>query len=214
MRAKLEKKVGKVNKEELIEFEDEIKVLWEAGKIHCPVHFCGGNEDQLISYFQKVKPDDWIFSTWRSAYHWLLHTGDAEFLRRKILVDNNSMHIIDLDRRFISTAIVGGNCAPAVGTAYAIKIKGGTSHVHCFIGDGGCDQGWFWEALRYAVGQDLPITFIIENNNRSVCTDVDTRWGAFDMEMCPEAFKDSSKIYYYEYLPTYPHVGTGKWVNW
>ena len=207
-----------MTKEELIAFEDEIKVLWEAGKIRCPHHFCGGNEDQLISYFQKVKPEDWVFSTWRSAYHWLLKTNDADFLRRKILVENNSMHIIDIPRKFISTAIVGGNVGPAVGTAKAIKLKGGTNWVHCFVGDGGCDQGWFWEALRYAEGWDLPVTFVIENNNRSVCTDIKTRWGPNDY-LCtyPRLFSsmmESRKVYYYEYTPTYPHVGTGKWVNW
>jgi len=203
-----------MTKQELIAFEDEIKVLWEAGKIHCPVHFCGGNEDQLISYFQKVKPDDWVFSTWRSAYHWILKTGDKEWLREKILVQNNSMHIIDLTRKFISTAIVGGNCAPAVGTAKAIKLKGGTNWVHCFIGDGGCDQGWFWEALRYANGWDLPITFVVENNNRSVCTDIKTRWGDKDIMLYGTEKSVNGKIYYYSYTPTYPHVGTGKWVNW
>jgi pyruvate dehydrogenase E1 component alpha subunit len=201
-----------MTKEELIAFENEIKVLWEAGEMRCPHHFCGGNEDQLIGYFQKVKPDDWVFSTWRSAYHWLLKTGDKEWLRGKILVQNNSMHIIDLTRKFISTAIVGGNCAPAVGTAKAIKLKGGTNWVHCFIGDGGCDQGWFSEAVRYARGWNLPITFIIEDNNRSVCTDIQTRWGPWDNFKC-FSHNNIDHLYYYSYTPTYPHVGTGKWVQ-
>jgi pyruvate dehydrogenase E1 component alpha subunit len=200
-----------MTKEELIAFEDEIKVLWEAGKIRCPHHFCGGNEDQLISYFQKVKPDDWIFSTWRSAYHWLLKTNDADFLRHKILVENNSMHIIDIPRKFISTAIVGGNVGPAVGTAKAIKMKGGTNHVHVFCGDGGADEGFFWEALRYAQGQDLNITFVIENNNRSVCTPIKDRWGAKDNWI--ERLKTELKVYYYEYSPTYSHCGTNTFVR-
>ncbi len=200
-----------MTKEKLIAFENSIKKFWETGKIHCPHHFCGGNEDQLIEYFKRIKPEDWIFSTWRNAYHWLLKTGDVEFLYNKILEENNSMHIIDISRKFISTAIVGGQCAPAVGTAYAIKMKGETNWVHCFCGDGCVDSGWFWEALRYAIGQDLPITFIIENNNRSVCTDIKTRWGWNDIML--EWISTWPKVYYYEYTPTYPHCGTSKWVN-
>ncbi len=199
-----------MTKQELITFEDSIKELWEAGKIHCPHHFCGGNEDQLIEYFKRVNPEDWIFSTWRNAYHWLLKTGDKEFLRRKIYEENNSMHIIDLSRKFISTAIVGGHCAPAVGTAYAIKMKDGKEHVHCFIGDGGCDSGWFFEALRYADGWDLPITFIIEDNDRSVCTPVKVRWGENDNQLYGGFHP---RIYYYKYIPTYPHVGTDKFID-
>ncbi len=199
-----------MTKEELIAFENSIKKLWEAGKIHCPHHFCSGNEDQLIEYFKRVKSDDWVFSTWRNAYHWLLKTEDTEFLRKKICEENNSMHVIDLSRKFISTAIVGGQCAPAVGTAYAIKLKGGTDHVHCFCGDGTCDSGWFFEALRYADGWDLPITFIIEDNDRSVCTPVKVRWGENDNQLYGGFHPH---IYYYRYIPTYPHIGTNKFIN-
>ena len=200
-----------MTKEELIAFENEIKVLWEAGKIHCPHHFCGGNEDQLLEYFQKVKPNDWVFSTWRSAYHWLLKTGDEKYLYDKITVDHNSMHIIDLDRRFISTAIVGGNCAPAVGVAKGIRLRGGVNWVHCFVGDGCTDEGWFWEALRYAQGQDLDITFVVENNNRSVCTPIKNRWGIRDNWV--EKLKTEPKVYYYEYQALYPHCGSGKYIQ-
>jgi len=202
-----------ITKQDLIDFEDDMRILWESGHIHCPHHFCGGNEDILIDYFDKrVKPHDWIFSTHRNTYHWLLWTGDREWLRNQILKEQNSMHLIDLRRRFISTAIVGGNVAMAVGTAKAIRIAGGDQHVHCFIGDGACDQGWFWEALRYAIAQDLPITFVIENNNRSVETTIEQRWGQKDKAMLD--LWDTSKIFFYHYTPTFPHVGTGVQIQW
>jgi len=198
-----------MNKEELIAFEEGLKTLWHEGKIKCPHHFCGGNEDVLIKYFKDhVGPKDWVFSTHRSAYHWLLKTGDTEFLMDQILNKNNSMHIIDLKRRFISTAIVGGGCGPAVGTARAIYEAGDNERVHCFVGDGAMDQGWFWEAIRYAIGWELPIVFIIEDNNRSVCTDKATRWGKMiNIDSWPHIFR-------YEYKATYPHCGDGRAIEW
>ena len=206
-----------MNKEQLIAFEKDIEEKWNKGLIHCPVHFCGGNEVQLIGYFNEhVKPNDWILSTWRNHYHWLLATEDEQFLLNKILKENNSMHIIDLKRKFISTAIVGGNAAMAVGIAKAIKLNGGKEKVHCFIGDGGCDSGWFWEALRYARGNDLNIKFIIENNNRSVCTDIKTRWGEKDnlrLNLESMGYMKDEKIYYYEYIAQYPHCGTNTFVR-
>lgn len=203
-----------MNKADLIKFTRKLKSLWEHGKIKCPWHACGGNEIQLIEYFTKYVDckNDWVFSTWRNNYHYLLKTGNEKFLMNKILKENNSMHIIDLGNKFISTAIVGGNCNMAVGTAYALKLAGKPGRVHCFIGDGGCDQGWFFEALRYSYGQNLPITFVVENNFRSVCTDIKTRWGVHDTFM--DSLKNYSKVYYYEYIPTYPHVGTGRRVEW
>lgn len=202
-----------ITKEDLISFETDMRILWHTGKIKCPHHFCGGNEGQLIEYFRKhVRPDDWVFSTHRNAYHWLLKTGDVAYLEKQILKHNNSMHIIDVKRRFISTAIVGGNVGPAVGVAKAIKIAGSLEHVHCFVGDGATDQGWFWEAYRYANFFDLPITFIIEDNNRSVESNKAARWGhpfRFDF-----INSQSHKIYYYQYTPTYPHCGDGRAIEW
>ena len=197
-----------MTKQELIDFENSVALLWRNGLIKTPVHFCGGNEDQLIEYFKRVGPDDWVFSTHRNAYHWLLKTGDTGYLIKQIMA-GNSMHIIDLSRRFISSAIVGGNCGPAVGTAYAIKLARSGEHVHCFVGDGATDQGWFFEAMRYAVGQELPITFIIEDNNRSVETTVIQRWG-----VRASTFPDNTKVFRYSYKPTYPHCGDGALISW
>jgi len=204
--------VNKLGIKELIAFEERIKREWEAGRIRCPHHFCGGNEVELLNYFYMfVKPGDWVFSTHRNAYHYLLHTDNTEYLFDQIVNRRNSMHIIDLPNRFVSTGIVGGNCAPAVGTALGIKLAGGNERVHCFVGDGACDQGWFFEALRYAAGQELPITFIIEDNDRSVATPYKERWGKG--QSWPQVFNGPEYVYRYKYTPNYPHVGTGKHVE-
>jgi pyruvate dehydrogenase E1 component alpha subunit len=101
-----------------------------------------------------------------------------------------------------------------VGVASAIKRDGKNTHVWTFLGDGATDEGAFYEAHRYAVGHDLPITFIIEDNNRSVETPDSVRWGASTAE---KGFKDCNvaedKILYYSYKPTRPHVGTGTYVH-
>ena len=58
--------------EKLIQFEQDIVNLWESGKIRGPIHLSNGNEEQLIEIFKRVKETDWVFSTWRSHYHWVL----------------------------------------------------------------------------------------------------------------------------------------------
>jgi TPP-dependent pyruvate/acetoin dehydrogenase alpha subunit len=52
--------------------------------------------------------------------------------------------------------------------------------VWVFLGDGGIDESWFYESWRYSVGHDLPIYFVVEDNNRSVCTTRQQRWGIYD----------------------------------
>ena len=62
-----------LNSKDLIKFELKIKKIYEEGKIKAPIHLSGGNENQLIKIFKKIKRNDWVISNWRSHYHALLH---------------------------------------------------------------------------------------------------------------------------------------------
>lgn len=201
----------------LVTFEDEVRKLWEAGQIRCPVHFSGGNEEELLSIFREVKKDDYVFSTHRNHYHFLLHGGSSARLMAELLRQpdgicrgrSGSMCTIDRGRNFFSTAIVGGGCGIAVGVAWALKQQGSTRGVWCFVGDGAVDGGHFWEAVHYAEGQELPIAFVIEDNDRSTCTTKKARRGEWEPAYVPYP----SSCRYYGYNPTYPHVGSGKYVQ-
>ena len=52
-----------LDKNDLINFEEEIKKIYESGKIKAPIHLSGNNEEQLIKIFKKIKKNDWVFST-------------------------------------------------------------------------------------------------------------------------------------------------------
>ncbi len=194
-----------MNKQELICFENKIKELWEQAKIPYPVHFSGGNEEQLIKIFKEIKPKDYVFSTHRGHYHYLLHGGSIESLKRKIMT-GDSMHIFNKEINFLTSSIVAGIPAIAVGVALALKKKNSKNKVWCFVGDGAEDEGHFYEAVRYVDGWDLPCTFIIEDNDRSVKTLKKDRYGKSEMKW-PKCVKR------YHYTPTYPHVGTGVWID-
>ena len=188
-----------MNSRELIEFEKKIADLYEAGKIKAPIHLAGINEKQLIKVFKKVKPNDWIFSTWRNHYHWLLSGRSLMDLRDQIL-EGHSMHVFG--NKFFTSAIVGGISPIAVGVAYALKKKRSKDKVWCFVGDMAASGGLFHESVQYASGHDLPITFVIEDNGLSVETDTKEVWGK----------GKKKKIIRYKYCRRYPHAGTGTFV--
>jgi len=194
-----------MDKQRLIDFEKKIANKWDNAELPYYVHLSGGNEEQLIDIFKEVKQGDYILSTHRSHYHYLLSRGSEEKLEKMIL-EGRSMHIIDKEFNFISTAIVSGGPAMATGIATALKRKKMTNHVWCFVGDGAEDEGHFYEAVRYVDGHELPCTFIIEDNNRSVETPKNERYGNSEINW-PKCVKR------YSYFPTLPHAGTGKWVD-
>lgn len=194
-----------MNMADLVEFEKEIAELFKAGKIKCPIHLSSGNEEQLIRIFENIAPWDYVFSTHRNHYHYLLHTDDAKGLKEKILA-GDSMHTCDPTANFYSSSIVAGCVAIACGVALALKMQDSIQQVWVFIGDGATDEGWTTEALKYASSMDLPIRFIIEHNNRSVEATLQQRWGPFNPE-------NTHKSLTYEYKCGYPHAGCGEWVT-
>lgn len=194
-----------MDKKTLIEFERKMADLWEQAKIQAPVHLSGGNEDALIEIFREIKQGDYVFSTHRNHYHYLLSGGSPEALERLIL-EGDSMHIFDKSLNFLTSAIVAGTPSIAAGVAYALKRKNSPNKVWCFVGDGAEDEGHFYEAVRYVDGHSLPCTFVIEDNDRSVESPKSERYGNPNISW-PNCVRR------YSYSPTYPHVGTGKWVD-
>jgi len=191
-----------LTKHDLIDFEKGLADKYDAGEYPYLVHLSGGNEDQLIRIFEEIEPGDYVFSTHRSHYHYLLHGGNPEHLG-SLIARGKSMFVFDKELNFYSSSILAGTPAIAAGVAWALKRKHIGNRVWCFIGDGAADEGHFYEAARYVEGWDLPCTFIIEDNNRSVHADKYTRWGR-----CPD-FSQFKCVRRYYYNATYPHGGSG-----
>jgi len=186
-------------KEDLIAFEDHIGDLYMDNQLPFLFHLSGGNEDQLIDIFKDIKEGDYVISSHRNHYHALLHGVPPEVVEDRIK-NGRSMFIYDRERNFFVSAIIGGTPAIAAGIAWALKRKGSTQKVWCFVGDGTEDNGHLSEAVRYADGFDLPCKFIIESNDRSCEASNADRWGN-----AGHPTWDSSRVIKYYYKPTYPH---------
>lgn len=189
---------------ELINFENKVKDAYENGKVKGPIHLSKNNENELINIFQYIHPDDWVFSAWRNHYHALLHGISEEKLYNSI-IEGKSMGTNNINPNFYSSSIVGGIIPIALGVAMGLKRNNSSRRVWCFIGDMTMETGVFHEAYKYSQNFNLPLQFIVEDNNLSVHTPTDIAWGK-RMEV-PE------NVIYYSYKMEYPHHGTGKWVN-
>lgn len=196
---------NKYNEDDLIKFEEDIAECFNNAQIKAPIHLYFGNEKSMIEVFSNIKKSDWIFCTWRSHYQCLLKGVPEEQIKKDIL-DGKSITLCYPEQKIYSSAIVGGNIPIATGVALDIKRKGGKEHVWCFVGDMAAETGTFYENWKYSVNHDLPITFIIENNGKSVCTDTLKTWNSEKLFFGAQ----TKKIIYYEYQNKYPHAGSGK----
>jgi len=196
--------------QDLISFEEEVAECFNSGKIRAPIHLYNGNEDKIIKIFEKVNKEDYIFCSWRSHYQCLLKGVPRETLKKDILA-GKSITLCYPEYNIFSSAIVTGSIPIANGRALAEKRKGSDSHVWCFVGDMSSETGSFHENVKYSVNHDLPITWVVEDNGKSVCTDTRKTWNTDNLSY--EEFnllQSREKVIYYKYETKYPHAGAGK----
>lgn len=201
-----------MNKQELIDFESEIGDLFNSARIRAPIHLYAGNEDQIMQVFSNIDTkNDWVCCTWRNHYQALLKGIPKEILKERIMAGKSM--VMNLPQyKFICSSIVGGIPSIATGIALAAKLKGTSERVWCWTGDMSAETGAWTEAYKYSVAQDLPITFVVEDNELSVLTPTKLMWGEHKWYL-PEqnqSFYTSKHLIYYKYKnEKYPHAGAG-----
>jgi len=190
-------------RDDLTSFEQKVQVLWEDGELPYLMHLSGGNEDFLIDLFNHdIKINDWVLSTHRNHYHALLSGFTHEELLDGIK-EGRSMFTYSNALKFLTSSILAGQCCIAAGLAWSLKESGSNNRVWCFLGDGAEEQGHFYEAVLMVSGNDLPCTFVIEDNDRSVDTTIEERLVNKTRMEWP------SCVVRNKYTPVFPHAGNG-----
>jgi pyruvate dehydrogenase E1 component alpha subunit len=202
-----------ITRQELIDFEQEIGDRFNNREIRAPIHLYDGNEDQIMRVFEKIDTaNDWVCCTWRNHYQALLKNIPKDVVRQEIMA-GKSMVMNLPEYKFICSSIVGGIPSIAVGLALAAKLNGTSERVWCWVGDMSAQTGTWSEAYRYAVAHDLPITFVVEDNELSVLTPTHEVWGDsywYLPVVGNRLWYETQHLIYYRYKNTkYPHAGAG-----
>lgn len=169
---------------EIRAFENNIANLLSKAVLKGASHLYAGEEAVAVGAISALRHDDLITSTHRGHGHAHAH-GDmaaitseekqehfnrmmAEVLGKSggyCKGKGGSMHIADVIHGNLgATGIVGGNIPVAIGAALAQKLMKSNQIVLCFFGEGASNTGNFHEALNMASLWDLPVVFIVENN--------------------------------------------------
>ena len=195
-----------MTKEELIAFEEDIVNCFNQKMIRSPIHLDNGNEDELIKIFSNIRENDWVLGTWRMHYKCLLKGVPPEQLKKSIL-EGKSISLCFPEYKIFSSAIVSGIIPIALGVALSIKRQNLNDKVYCFLGDMTAETGCFYENQKYSQTHKLPIIWVIEDNEKSVCTDTKAVWNlhhsTYEYHMLPN-------VIYFKYKNKWPHSGVNK----
>jgi pyruvate dehydrogenase E1 component alpha subunit len=169
-----------------------------AGPLPGELHLAGGQEAAAAGVCQHLRDDDVVTAPHR-PHHVAIAKGvdldrmTAEIFGRATGLSGGKgghMHLFDPAVSFACSGIVAEGCPPAVGAGLAARRRNEDSVAVAFLGEGATSQGAFLESLNFAAVRDLPVVFVVEDNEWAISmpkgriTDVADsaqRAGGFDM---------------------------------
>lgn len=173
-------------------FETECVRLYRQGLIIGYFHPYLGEEAIATGVCAALRADDYIVSTHRGHGHCIARGGELAKMAAEVLGREagycrgrgGSMHIADIKTGNIgANGIVGGGIPIGVGAGLGIRVRGADQVAAIFFSDGACNNGVFAESLNLAAIWDLPVIFVLENNQYAVSSRVE------DMSRVPDLHK-------------------------
>ena len=162
-------------------FEEKAGQLYGMGQIAGFCHLYIGQEAVVIGCKASMIEGDQMITSYRDHAHMLA----CDMSPRGVMAEltgrsggysrgkGGSMHMFSTEKHFYGGhGIVGAQVPLGAGLALANKYKGNGNVSLAFFGDGASNQGQVYEAFNMAKLWDLPVVFVIENNQYAMGTSV------------------------------------------
>ena len=154
------------------QFEQRAKAAYQQGKIGGFFHAYTGQEAVQTAAVHAFGQNNWYTTSYRCHALALLLGATTDELMAELYGKatgnakgrGGSMHFFT-ERLLGGHGIVGGQIPVATGAAFSLKYAENRDEASiCFLGDGAVPQGSFHESLNLASLWNLPVIYIIENN--------------------------------------------------
>jgi 2-oxoisovalerate dehydrogenase E1 component len=132
-----------------------------------------GTEAVAAGVCATMAPDDYLLSTHKSTGHLIARGSRLDRMMAEIFAKGTGsakgkggrMALADLDLNIIGgTGVVGANIPISCGVGLTCLVSHPERITVCFFGDGATSTGAFHEGMGLAASWNLPIVFVIENN--------------------------------------------------
>ncbi|MFC5212734.1 thiamine pyrophosphate-dependent dehydrogenase E1 component subunit alpha [Streptomyces coerulescens] len=147
--------------------------LFLKGLVKGTTHLAAGHEAIAVGASAALRPDDYVFATYRGHHHAMARGATPEECLAELMsratglcgAKGGSMHLTKASTGMLgSYAIVGAHLPMAAGAAWSARLRGTDQIAGAFFGDGATNIGAFHEALNLAAVWKLPVLFVCENN--------------------------------------------------
>lgn len=164
--------------------EERVVGLYPSDKIQSPIHLSIGQEGVAAGVCRALRPEDRVYGTYRGHALYLAKGGDMNRMMAELYGKDTgcargkggSMHMVAPEVGLMGcSAIVASTIPVATGDALAAQMQGRKRVTAVFFGDGGVDEGVFFESVNFAVLKNLPILYVLENNGYAIHSKVADR---------------------------------------
>jgi pyruvate dehydrogenase E1 component alpha subunit len=178
-------------------FEERAGEMYAKAKIGGFLHLCIGEEATVVGSVDALRETDYLVSTYREHGQALARGTDPKVVMAELFGKRDgcsggrggSMHLFDLERRFMGGyGIVGGNLPIAAGLALASVYRDEDDVTLCMMGDGATNQGTFGETMNWTALWDLPVVFVVVNNQFGMGTALDRHSAVTDLSVKAAGF--------------------------
>lgn len=163
-------------------FEERASQLYMQQKFRGFCHLYIGQEAVAVGIESAIRPDDYVITAYRDHGGALARGVDANACMAELYGKRTgtskgkggSMHFFSKEHNFLGGhGIVGGQIPLGAGIAFGAKYQDTDKLCVCLMGDGAVRQGALHEAFNLAMLWELPVIFVIENNNYAMGTSVE-----------------------------------------
>ncbi|SHI85369.1 pyruvate dehydrogenase E1 component alpha subunit [Shimia gijangensis] len=160
-------------------FEEKAGQLYGMGLIGGFCHLYIGQEAVVVGLEAAAEDGDKRITSYRDHGHMLACGMDANGVMAELTGreggyskgKGGSMHMFSKEAHFYGGhGIVGAQVPLGAGLAFADKYKGNGRVTFTYFGDGASNQGQVYETFNMAALWDLPVIFVIENNQYAMGT--------------------------------------------
>jgi pyruvate dehydrogenase E1 component alpha subunit len=162
-------------------FEEKAGQLYGMGLIGGFCHLYIGQEAVVVGVEAAAKEGDKRITSYRDHGHMLACGMDPKGVMAELTGreggyskgKGGSMHMFSKEKHFYGGhGIVGAQVPIGAGLAFADKYKGNDNVTFTYFGDGAANQGQVYETYNMAELWNLPVVFVIENNQYAMGTSV------------------------------------------
>ena len=160
-------------------FEEKAEEGYAIGKIGGFCHLHIGQEGAAAGSIKPLREDDYVMTAYRDHTQAIAKGVSPKAIMAELFGRSTgtsagkggSMHIFDAETRFMGGHGIVGNQVPlATGVAWKIKYREEDTVIVVFLGDAAVNQGSFHESLNMAALWQLPIIYVVENNEYGMGT--------------------------------------------